>query len=353
MRLRRSVAGTRHRTRWEAPAILLSWPPRSDHTQRPHKDIQAVNQPAQPSLSIVIPALNEAASLDRLLPDLRHRFPAAELLVIDDGSSDGTPAVCERHGARCVSHPYNMGNGASVKDGARRACGEVLVFMDADGQHLPEHVERLLQRFDAEDLDMLVGARPWSSQAGMLRGLGNRIFNWLASWMTGHPVKDLTSGLRVVKADKFREFLHLMPNGFSYPTTSTMAFFRSGYTVGYEPVDVQPRHGTSHLNIWKEGLRFLLIIFKIGTFYSPLKFFAPFSLLLFAAASALYAYTYTTEGRFTNMSALLYTTSLLTFMIGLVSEQITGLMYAHGEYAERDRPGDCGDEGDDEPANRA
>ncbi len=281
-----------------------------------------------PHLSIVMPARNEATALAGLLPALRERFAEAEILVVDDGSTDDTAEICRNHGVRCLSRPYPMGNGAAIKHGARHAKGEVIVFMDADGQHQPAHVERLLERFEKGDYEMLVGARPWSAQAGMLRGIGNRIFNWLASWMTGHRIPDLTSGLRVVKAARFREFLHLLPNGFSYPTTSTMAFFRSGYSVGYEPVDVQPRIGDSHLNIWKEGGRFLLIIFRIGVMYSPMKLFAPVSLALFIAATLLYGYNFLTEGRFTNMSALLYSTSLLTFLIGLLSEQINGLMYA-------------------------
>lgn len=287
-----------------------------------------MTQADQESLSIVIPAFNEADSLTKLLPKLLAVFPEAELLVVDDGSTDRTPEVCAQLGVQCVRRPYNMGNGAAIKLGARHAHGGVIAFMDADGQHHPEHILRLLKRFREGDYDMVVGARPWSSQAGLLRGLGNRIFNWLASWMTGHRIPDLTSGLRVVRAKRFREFLHLLPNGFSYPTTSTMAFFRSGYSVGYETVDVLPRIGTSHLNIWKEGGRFLLIIFRIGVMYSPMKLFAPVSLFLFLLASALYTYTFATEGRFTNMSALLYMTSLLTFMIGLLSEQINGLMFA-------------------------
>ena len=282
----------------------------------------------QESLSIVIPAFNEAESLAELLPELRRTLPEAELLVVDDGSTDHTSDVCAQLDVKCIRHAYNMGNGAAVKYGARRAKGETLIFMDADGQHHPEHVLQLLQRFRQGNYDMVVGARPWSSQAGLLRGLGNRVFNWLASWMTGHRIADLTSGLRVANARKFKEFLHLLPNGFSYPTTSTMAFFRSGYVVGYEPVDVQARIGRSHLNIWKEGVRFLLIIFRIGVMYSPMKLFAPVSLFLFLLASALYTYTFITEGRFTNMSALLYMTSLLTFLIGLLSEQINGLMYS-------------------------
>ena len=296
-----------------------------------------MNDSNYPSISIVLPARNEAESLQELLPALRAKFPHAQLLVVDDASSDNTAQLCEEHGAQRIANPYCMGNGAAIKRGARAAKGEIIVFMDADGQHRPEHVEQLLHRFQAEDLDMLVGARPLSAHASALRQMGNRFFNRLASWMTNQRIEDLTSGLRVVRADRFREFLHLLPNGFSYPTTSTMAFFRSGYTVGYERVQVQQRQGTrSHLNIWREGTRFLLIIFKIGAMYSPLKLFGPVSAGLFVLATALYAYTYGAEGRFTNMSALLYTTSLLTFLIGIVSEQITNLMFARRERADSD-----------------
>jgi len=292
-----------------------------------------MEQTSNSSLSIVLPARNEAASLSSLLPKLRSFFPEAEIVVVNDGSEDNTPELCEAQGVIHVRNPYGMGNGAAIKRGTRRATGDTIVFMDADGQHQPEHAQQLLNRFRSEDLDMLVGARPTSAQANVLRYLGNRAFNMLASWMTGQRIPDLTSGLRVVRAAKFREFLHLLPNGFSYPTTSTMAFFRSGYTVAYEEVNVRSRIGKSHLNIWFEGQRFLLIIFKIGAMYSPMKLFAPISLFLFFLATALYAYTYFSFRQFTNMSALLYTTSLLTFLIGIVSEQITNLMFARRDRA--------------------
>ena len=283
-------------------------------------------------LSIILPALNEANSLETLLPELQQAFPDAEIIVIDDGSSDGTAALCGRIGCRRVANPYRMGNGAAIKRGARAAKGANLAMMDADGQHTASHLKKLWQRFSSdEDLDMLVGARSHPDQASILRRLGNIAFNYMASWMTGQKIPDLTSGLRISRTNRFREFLHLLPNGFSYPTTSTMAFFRSGYTVAYEPIDVQQRDGRSHLKIWREGVRFLVIIFKIGSFYSPLKLFLPVSLLLFAIASALYTYTFITAGRFTNMSALLYMTSLLTFLMGIVSEQITSLMFARRE----------------------
>jgi len=282
-------------------------------------------------LSIILPALNEARSLEILLPDLKRSFPAAEVVVVDDGSRDDTAAICKQFDCRRVANPYRMGNGAAIKRGARAASGLNLAMMDADGQHTPEQLLRLWKTFQSADLDMVVGARAPKNHASLLRRVGNSTFNSLASWMTGRKITDLTSGIRISRAAKFKEFLHLLPNGFSYPTTSTMAFFRSGYTVDYEPIDVLQRKGRSHLKIWREGVRFLVIIFKIGALYSPLKLFMPVSAVLFAVATALYAYTYLENARFTNMSALLYMTSLLTFLIGIVSEQITSLMFARRE----------------------
>jgi glycosyltransferase involved in cell wall biosynthesis len=277
-------------------------------------------------LSIVIPAKNEAAALRVLLPKVRGIYPDAEILVMDDGSTDDTRAACEGAGVICVSAPYSMGNGAAIKRGARAATGEILVFMDGDGQHDPADIARLVARLDA-GYDMVVGARDWESQAGVGRGLANTLYNWLATRMTGHIVADLTSGFRAARAERFREFIHLLPNGFSYPTTSTMAFFRSAYGVAYEPIKAAERVGKSHIKPLKDGVRFLLIIFKIATLYSPLKLFVPASFLFFALGLANYLYTYLSEGRLTNMSTLMWSASVIVFLIGLVSEQITSLMY--------------------------
>lgn len=278
-------------------------------------------------ISVVMPAKNEAVGLSSTLPALRALYPDAELIVVDDGSTDETAAVAVAQGARVLSSPYSMGNGAAIKRGAREALGDVIVFMDADGQHDPAHIAQLLDMLD-EGFDMVVGARDGAGQANFHRGLANTFYNKLASVMTGHAVLDLTSGFRAVRGDKFREFLHLLPNGFSYPTTSTMAFFRSAYPVAYVPIPVAKRIGTaSHIRPLKDGVRFLLIIFKIATLYSPLKLFAPAGAAFFLLGLGYYVYTYLTEHRFTNMSMLLFSAAVIVFLIGLISEQITALTY--------------------------
>lgn len=278
------------------------------------------------SLSIILPAKNEASALTELLPRLRVTHPDAEIIVVDDGSTDETRDICARHEVQCLSSPYSMGNGAAIKRGARVARGDVLVFMDGDGQHDPADIARLLQKLE-QGYDMVVGARDWGSQAGVGRGLANTLYNWLATHMTGHEVADLTSGFRAVRADRFREFLHLLPNGFSYPTTSTMAFFRSAYPVAYVPIKAAQRIGKSHIKPLRDGVRFLLIIFKIATLYSPLKLFLPASAAFFVLGCLNYAWTYVREGRLTNMSTLMWSASVIVFLIGLVSEQITNLSY--------------------------
>ena len=278
------------------------------------------------ALSIILPARNEAGAVGATVAGIRARYPEAEIIVVNDGSSDTTAQVAAQAGARVISKPYGMGNGAAVKTGARAAGGDVLVFMDADGQHDPADIPRLLAKLDA-GYDMVVGARDGGSQASVGRGVANGLYNRLASWMTGHVVADLTSGFRAARADKFREFIHLLPNGFSYPTTSTMAFFRSAYPVAYVPITAARRVGKSHIRPLRDGVRFLLIIFKIATLYSPLKLFAPVAASFFLLGLGNYAYTFLRGHRFTNMSALLLSASVIVFLIGLISEQITNLTY--------------------------
>ncbi len=280
-------------------------------------------------ISIILPSKNEADSLPTLIPALKNAYASAEIIVVDDGSDDNTREICLKEGIRVISHPYSKGNGAAVKTGARAATREIIVFMDADGQHQPEHIPPLLEMLDT-GYDMVMGARRKDSQANSGRWLANSLFSKLASWMVGQRIVDLTSGLRAVRADKFKQFLHLLPNGFSYPTTITMSFFRAGYSVGYTEVSVKDRKSgsNSHIRPLADGVKFLLIIFRIATLYSPLKIFVPLSALFFLSGSMYYAYTFFTQGRFTNGTGLLLLAAVFIFLIGLVSEQITHLLYS-------------------------
>ncbi|MBB6522710.1 glycosyltransferase [Pseudoteredinibacter isoporae] len=277
-------------------------------------------------VSVVIPAKNEEKGLSKVLPELVALNIVGEVIVVDDGSTDNTVKICSELQVSCISHPYSMGNGAAIKTGARAASSDVIIFMDADGQHQPKDIERIIEKM-SEGYDMVVGARDRSGQASYARYLANGFYNKFASWMSEHKVEDLTSGFRAVNAEKFRQFLYMLPNGFSYPTTSTMAFLRSGYSVGFVDIDVLDREGKSHIRLWKDGIKFLLIIFKITTLYSPLKLFSGISASLFVSGVAYYVYTYLSFERFTNMGLALVLSAMLVFLIGLISEQISTLFY--------------------------
>lgn len=279
------------------------------------------------TVSIVVPAKNEAENLRLWLPRLVDLDCYDELIVVDDGSTDATTSVAQEHGAKVLRHEQSMGNGASIKHGFREAKGDWVLFMDGDGQHQPEDIPRFLDAMRESKADMVVGARGSEGQASKGRHLANAFYNRFASLLTENKVEDLTSGFRLVKADKFHEFISLLPNKFSYPTTSTMAFFRSGYPVKYIPIDVKKRMGKSHIHPLKDGARFLIIIFKVATLYSPLKVFVPIAMALFFLGLARYIFTYIEMGTFTNMSALLMVSAVQIFLVGLVSEQITNLMY--------------------------
>ena len=279
------------------------------------------------SLSIVIPAKNEAGAIGTAVAGAREACPEAEIIVVDDGSDDDTAAVAKEAGATVIRHPESLGNGAAVKAGARAATGDVIAFMDGDGQHSAAEFAALLEKLDA-GYDMVIGARDSGSHANVGRLYANGIYNVVASWLTGRRIPDLTSGFRVVRAALFKQFLYLLPNGFSYPTTITMAFLRAGYPISFEPIPVDKRIGKSHIRPVRDGVRFLVIIFKIATLYSPLKIFLPISAGFFATGLGWYAYTFSTMGRFTNMSMLLLSASVIVFLIGLISEQITALTYS-------------------------
>jgi glycosyltransferase involved in cell wall biosynthesis len=275
------------------------------------------------SVSVVIPAFNEAAALPDVVNGLRSTGDWREILVIDDGSADETSARATAAGARVVRHPYNKGNGAAVKTGIRNATGEFVLILDADGQHQPADARRLVNRLG--EYDLVVGARSRQSQAGAARALGNALLNRLATFLTERPIPDLTSGMRAARRDALVEFLPLLPNGFSTPTTTTLAFLKAGYNVVFEPIEVRPRVGRSKIRFLRDGLKFLLIVIRVITIFSPLRVFLPISAVSFVAGVAYGVWTVVTSHKIANGSVLLLMFSVLVFLVGLVSEQIAAL----------------------------
>jgi glycosyltransferase involved in cell wall biosynthesis len=277
-------------------------------------------------VSIIIPAYNEEKTIADIVFRIQSLHPLAEIIVINDGSTDNTAAAALESGATVYSHPYNIGNGAAVKSGIRAATGDILVFMDGDGQHNPEDITELLAFFP--EYDMVVGARSQNGQASVGRALGNKIYNWLASYVTKFSIKDLTSGFRAVKSDVARSFVFLLPNTYSYPTTITLGVLRNGNSVKYIPIQVQKRqNGHSSIKFFQDGVRFFMIITRIATMYSPMRVFLPVSIVMFLLGIFRYAFTLLTEGRFTNISALLFVSSVIIFMMSLISEQICQMRY--------------------------
>jgi len=289
---------------------------------------------AHTEISIIIPCYNESENLLLFLPILCKSFDKAEIIIVDDCSTDDSNDVAKAFPVNIIRHPRNLGNGASIKTGARNATRDYIIFMDSDGQHDPHDIPKLLEKLE-KGYDMVVGARSASSQASLVRRAANTFYNKLASMMTGYKIEDLTSGFRAARTSKFRKFLYLLPNGFSYPTTSTMAFFRSGFPVAYVPIIAASRSGKSKIRHLHDGTRFFIIILKIGALFSPMRLFLPISAAFFLTGILYYVYTYTLTGRFTNMSALLFIASLMTFLIGIISEQISSLHYKGVEQDEK------------------
>jgi glycosyltransferase involved in cell wall biosynthesis len=281
---------------------------------------------ADPSdVSIVIPAFNEGPAVADVVSALKAVASWHEIIVVDDGSRDDTAVRAKAAGACVIRHPYNKGNGAAVKSGIRSATGEFVLIMDGDGQHRPEDARRMVSRLG--DYDLVIGSRSTSTQATQARRFGNSALNRLASYLTGRSIPDLTSGFRAARREQLREFLHLLPNGFSTPTTTTLAFIKAGYNVGFEPVEARPRVGTSKIRLAHDGSRFLLIILKIVTLFSPLRVFLPISLLCFALGIGYALYTIYWEMHVTNSSVLLIMLAVIVFLVGLVSEQISALRF--------------------------
>ena len=281
-------------------------------------------------VSVIIPAYNEEQAIGDTIGKIHKlALPASELLVIDDGSTDATAEVARQAGAKVLSHPYNIGNGAAVKTGIRSALGRVLVFMDGDGQHDPSDIPRLIGYIP--HYHMVVGARQKDSETHLHRNLANFFYNRFASFLAGFKIEDLTSGMRAMRRPDAQRFCDMFPNKFSYPTTSTLAFLRSGRCIKYIPIKTRYRLGKSKIRLLQDGSQFVMIILKIAMSFSPLRVFVPASAVLFFLGLVRYLHTYLEWGRFTNMSHLLVNSSVIVFMLGLIAEQIASLRLEKGE----------------------
>lgn len=276
-------------------------------------------------VTVLLPAYNEEQSIGNTIREIKRLHPDFEILVVDDGSTDRTRDEAVKAGANVWKHPHNIGNGAAVKKGLRYASGEWVLMMDADGQHKPEDIAGLLRYKD--DYDMIVGARTKGSDTSWHRDVANYLYNRLASYVAKFKVEDLTSGFRLVKNDRVSKFIYLLPNTFSYPSTLTLAYLRSGLSIKYVPIQTLQRKGKSKIKIFQDGIRFFLIITKIATLFSPFRIFLPVSFLFFVTGLGYYLFTYITQHRFTNMSILLLSSSVIIFMMGLISEQVSQVRY--------------------------
>ncbi len=295
-------------------------------------------------VTVVMPVFNEVKVIGSVVRGIKERFPDFEILVVDDGSADGSAEEAARAGARVVKHVYNRGNGAAIKTGIRSAHGRLLVLMDGDGQHDPDDIPNLLAPMDR--YDMVVGARDFRRHGAFHRSLANRAYNVLATYLADHKVEDLTSGFRVIRRDLALAFAYLLPNTFSYPSTITLAMFKAGYGVCYVPINVRERVGVSKIRIFRDGLRFLGIMAKIISLFSPMKVFFPLGMVFLAPGLTYTFYRVVLTGnRLTNPMVLALSVAVLIFALGLISEQISLLRL--GRIDER-LPEPWPDEGDDD-----
>ena len=286
------------------------------------------------TISVVIPAMNEEKGIGKVIKGVRDVLGGAcEIIVVNDGSKDSTEKVAREAGATVVSHPYNLGNGAAVKSGLRAANGDIILLMDADGQHKPEDIPRLLEQLGP--YDMVIGARTRESETSVHRDIANSIYNRFATYLTKKEILDLTSGFRAIKGDIAKRFIYLLPNTFSYPSTLTLSLIRSGHSVTFVPIVARKREGKSKIKLLKDGIRFFMIMLKIATLFSPSRVFLPVSAAFFVVGIGYYIYTFITTQRFTNMSALLIGNGVIIFMMTLIAEQIAQLRLDRTEEPEQ------------------
>ncbi len=284
------------------------------------------------TVSVIIPVYQEEESLESCLSNLINTLEAAgldyEIIVVDDGSTDRSLALLlelqkQYKRLRVAHHLYNRGYGAALRTGVRLAQGEVVVFMDADGQHMAEEILALLEHIPPYDL--VIGYRTKSYSGPWYRNMGNRFYNWLASYLTRYEIKDLTSGFRAMRRVAMLHFLSLLPAGFSASATGTLAFLKAGYNVLFVPVTVLPRiRGRSKVNPLVDGWRFLMLTLRIIVFYDPLRVFAPLAGWFAVLGLISWVWGIGAAGRFLlpNSTVLFGTLALLSVLNGIISSQI-------------------------------
>jgi glycosyltransferase involved in cell wall biosynthesis len=296
-----------------------------------------------PRISVILPVFEEKETVGVLIPAIIDRLgqegESFEIVAVDDGSSDGTLEVLrglrEQHPdlVHVVRHVYNKGNGAALRTGIRVARGEIVVCMDADGQHSPDEISQLTSLIPPYDL--VIGARLEGYAGSWHRGAANRFYNALASWLTRTLVKDLTSGFRAMRRGVVLHFLPLFPAGFSAPSTTTLAFLKAGYNVTFVPVHVGKRGaGKSKIRLWSDGGRFVTLILRIIMLYDPLRIFLPTGVyvaiagVVAAVAGILNARRLVVSGS----AVLLLLAALVIWLLGLIASQIaTSLIFYHGD----------------------
>lgn len=289
--------------------------------------------------SIVLPVYNEENIIQQSIENIIDVFIGKELhceiITVDDGSTDNSTAILKElqnkypQQLKIITHPYNKGNGATIKTGIKQAVGDFIICMDSDGQHDPNDVLKMLPYLD--EYDLVVGARPFKRDGTWYRNLANKFYNWLASTLTGFDIKDLTSGFRIFRADVVKKFYHLFPQRFSYPTTSTLALLKSGYNIKYVPINIQPRQaGASKIKLFKDGFQFTTIIFKIIVLFEPMKVFLPISLASFLLALIAMIISIAQVNRLyiPNSTVILFVLGILTFLLGLLAEHLTAIQLA-------------------------
>jgi len=274
-----------------------------------------------PECTIIIPAYNEEEGIRSVINGLKSMPDKYEILVVDDGSTDNTFKIASETGVRVIRQPYNKGYGAALKTGIRNAKSNLVLFMDADGQHQTSDIKEIMRY--TGNYDMVVGARTKRTKISFLRKPGKKILAIIANYLAGMKIPDLNSGFRVIKKDVVMEFMHILPNSFSFTTTITLGCIMAGYSIKYVPINMLERVGTSKINPFRDGSRFILLMIRTIMLFNPLKIFLPISVIIFLLGISDLTYELIYYFNVSSLSILLFLSSLIVFFIGIMADQIS------------------------------